>query len=142
MDRYSKSDPFPMLPTATELRRFSRHALGGPTLDDFRVLVTGFNSACPWNQEAASIAAKNYISRPDALTTDEDYIRMKILTHFRSLGEQYKNIQKRGLESDDERYIQSEDKCEANRRKNRRREVCSPSLILFLSSDNSPSSHS
>ena len=126
MDRYSKSDPFPMLPTATELRRFSRHALGGPTLDDFRVLVNGFNSACSWNQAAATLAAKNYVSKPDALTKDQDLVRTMILTHFRSLGEQYKKIQKQNLESDDEQYIHMEDKSDANRRKNRRREVCNP----------------
>ena len=123
MGRESKSDSFPPMPTASEQRRFSRHGLGGPTLDEFRVLVTGLNSACAWNQQAALVAAQQYVSQPDAVSKDTELVKETILTHFRSLSEQYKKIQGRGMDSEDEEYIRMEERREDNKRKTRRREV-------------------
>ena len=131
MGRESKSDPFPPMPTASEQRRFARHGLGGPTLKEFRVLVTGLNSACSWNQQAALIAAQNYVSQPDALTKDTESVKEAILTHFRSLAAQYKKIQCKTLDSEDEEYVQVEERKEENKKKTRRREV-GPSFYFQL----------
>ena len=132
MKRTSKSDEFPSMPTAQELRRFARHGLGGPTLSNFRVLITGYNSSCPWNQVAAGIAADNYISNPDAMTHDLEFVKQTILTHFRSLGAQQKRLRHQGLDSEDEEYIESEDRAEANNRRTRRRDVSNYLLIFPL----------
>ena len=90
MGRNSGSDPFPPIPTPSEQRGFSRHGLVGPTLDDFRIVVNGPNPACPWNQQAALVAAQDYVSKPGALTTDKGLVKAVILSHFRSLREQYR----------------------------------------------------
>ena len=130
MKRTSKSDEFPSMPTAQELRRFARHGLGGPTLSNFRVLITGYTSSCPWNQAAAGIAANDYISSPDAMTQDLDFVKKTILTHFRSLGAQQKNLRLQGLDSEDEEYIESETRDEANKMRTRRRDVSGYFLSL------------
>ena len=130
MKRTSKSDEFPSMPTAQELRRFARHGLGGPTLGNFRVLITGYNSSCPWNQAAAGIAANDYISSPDAMTQDLDFVKKTILTHFRSLGAQQKNLHRHELDSEDEEYIELEQREEANKTRTRRRDVSGHFLIF------------
>ena len=90
MGRNNRSDPFPLTPTLLEQHEFSRHGLVGPSLGDFRIVVDGHNPACSWNQQAARVAAQGYVSKPEALTKDQGFVREVILSHFRSLREEYR----------------------------------------------------
>ena len=128
MGRYDKDDPFPPLPTEDELELFAEKRHGGPTLDEFRVLVTGRNARCPWNKRAAALATVAYLEDPLALSTDRDEVESMILTHFRSLSDQYKKIELRKMSPNEEPILRHHEKQARARRETRRRDVCCNTL--------------
>ena len=120
MGRQGKDCPFPPVPTEDELDRFAQKRLGGPTLDNFRVLVTGKNARCPWNKKAASLAADAYIEDPEALSQDRGDVLELMLTHFRSLSDQYNKLELAKMSPDDERVIRHNESRGRARRETRR----------------------
>ncbi|PSR80946.1 hypothetical protein PHLCEN_2v6581 [Hermanssonia centrifuga] len=94
MHREDKNSPFPRIPSQAELEIFEKKHRGGPTVDEFRVDVTGKNKRSYWNRCAARIFATNYVKLPSAITQDKDVISEAFLRHIPALCQQYKAIEK------------------------------------------------
>lgn len=125
MDRKLETDPFPPLPTPAEMRRYEKSGRGGPTLQPFRLNVSGRNACCKWNKRGALIAAHAYTNQEPGqrLTGDVDLVQKLILTHIRALGIQYQNLLLMELDPDDDAHIQQERRRAHQEKVNRRRDV-------------------
>lgn len=89
MQRKNKKSPF-KLPSNTELQRFEKRNIGGPTKKDFRVQLVG-SLACHWNDRAAAIFAKTYIKKKGRDFKDDDLVAC-FKVHLRTLRNQYERI--------------------------------------------------
>ncbi|THG96556.1 hypothetical protein EW026_g5298 [Hermanssonia centrifuga] len=96
MGRRSTSDPFPPLPTPTEILVFNNKGRGGPTMEDFRVDVSGQNKLSAWNKHAAVEFAHEFIKQKDTICRDLDTVAVHFLKHIPALCNQYRMISGKG----------------------------------------------
>lgn len=90
MHRETRLDPFPPLPTQSELQAFKATRIGGPSALEFRVDVSGKNRHSPWNARAGRVLADEYIELPGALTSDKKLVQKAFLAHVPALCVQYR----------------------------------------------------
>lgn len=94
MHRRNRKDPFPRIPGNAEQAAFVRTGRGGPTVDDFRVDVTGEGRQGAWNTAAAYVFADEYVKLANAHCRDAEVVKDAFLTHIHALCKQYKQINK------------------------------------------------
>ena len=92
MNREGIDSPFPPNPSVAELKNFNKRKQGGPTIDDFRIDVSGRHLRSPWNRRAAQIFAAEYIKLEDAETKDRRVVEEAFLSHIPGLCGQYKKL--------------------------------------------------
>ncbi len=92
----STSDPFPPLPTPTEILVFINKGRGGPTMEDFRVDVSGQNKLSSWNKRAAVEFVHEFIKQKDAICRELDTVAVHFLKHIPALCNQYWMISGKG----------------------------------------------
>lgn len=92
MNRETRESAFPTLPTEAELDAFTKYKIGGPTLKEFRVDVSGTKQRSPWNRRCAQLFANEYVKLPNALSANKSQIEKAFLTHVGALCTQYKSL--------------------------------------------------
>ena len=94
LNRQKTTDAFPAPPMKEEIYWFDQGKHPGPTLNNFRICVTGQHARSEWNKHAARIFAQEFITYESAVTLETKDIEAAFLSHVAgSLVQQYKDIQ-------------------------------------------------
>jgi hypothetical protein len=134
MGRKSPDAPLSEFPSAAEVEFFKKTSRRGPTLERFRVSLTG-RLASAWNKRAAEVFAQSFVGSGWYQCQDEASIQQTFKTHLIQLRNLYivqQSLQTKGTEADDERAQALSDKGKKKSRNARRRYVCTQTFNLSV----------
>lgn len=117
MSRESTTDAIPLVST-DDAAKFARTKRGGPTIDNFRLELTG-RPRSPWNKKAGEVFARNF-AQNDVSCKDMRTIRDVFATHLLTLRKQHMKLSRDPDEEPSQREL---DIASANSSEQRRRRV-------------------
>lgn len=98
MDRDDTDDP-PKIATHAEVDAFERGRGPGPSLENFRVHLTGKGFKSKWNKTAAQIFAGDFMNIGVAPNVTEAKLKAMFTVHLVTLSNQYEKYMERGAEA-------------------------------------------